>query len=466
VGRGLATFVLVLAAALAATTGAPAAAQESSTKLNFVYILADDMRKDDLAYMPKTRNLLGSQGLTFENAYVSLGTCCPSRASVLTGMYTHNHEVWHNTNGPNGGSEGFRTQGHERDNMATRMRAAGYRTGLFGKYLNGYHGSRVPDGWSDWFAKSKGFYLNWYANDNGVTRHYGRDKSDYQTDVLSRQTLQFIDQSVKTGKPFMAYVAPSAPHGPATPAPRHRDAFNGEKAPRLPSFNEADVSDKPSFAQRPPLSAADKAAIHERHENRAETLQALDDLVRAVVNKLDAEGLLRNTYVVFTSDNGWHHGEHRIPSGKWQPYEESIHVPLLIRGPGVTPGRTTKKVALNIDVFPTFADLGGVDTPSYVDGRSLRPVLKGTATSWRTAFLLERRFPSDPARSFFGVRTTEPRKYVEYEGGERELYNLSADPYERKNAYNGTPPANLKARLDALKVCAGDACRTAENGGP
>jgi N-acetylglucosamine-6-sulfatase len=244
----------------------PAAAQASPAKPNFVYILADDMRKDDLAYMPRTRNLLGSQGLTFKNAYVPLGRCCPSRASILTGMYTHNHKVWFNNNGPHGGWVGFRTQGHEQDNMATRMRAAGYRTGLFGKYFNGYDGSRVPGGWSDWFAKFKGRYFNWYANDNGVKRHYGTDNSDYATDVLSRETRQFIDRSVNRGKPFMAYITPTAPKGdPATPAPRHRDAFNGEKAPRLPSFNEEDVSDKPSFAQNPLLSAADI----ERHRQKA-----------------------------------------------------------------------------------------------------------------------------------------------------------------------------------------------------
>jgi N-acetylglucosamine-6-sulfatase len=344
------------------------------------------------------------------------------------------------------------------------MQAAGYRTGLLGKYLNGYDGSRVPGGWSDWFAKFKGHYFNWSANDNGVKRHYGDAPRDYQTDVLRRETLQFIDVSVNRGKPFMAYVSPPAPHGPSTPTPRHSDAFNGEMAlphsEMWPSFNEADVSDKPSFVQRPPLSAAEIDAIDERHENRVESLQALDDLVEAVVNRLGNKGVLDNTYVIFTSDNGWHHGEHRIPEAKGQPYEESIHMPLLIKGPRVTPGSTTEKVALNIDVFPTFADLGGAVTPSYVDGRSLRPVLEGTPTAWRTAFLLE----GGDLQSFFGIRTTEPRKYVEYQGDERELYDLSADPYELENVYNGTPPAALKARLDALKSCAGDSCRAAEDG--
>jgi N-acetylglucosamine-6-sulfatase len=443
----------------------PVTTQASPREPNFVYIITDDMRYDDLAYMPKTRHLIGSQGLTFENAYVPLGVCCPSRASVLTGMYTHNHKVWSNKYGPEGGWEGFRTQGHEQDNMATRMHAAGYRTGLFGKYFNFYGGSAVPAGWDDWFATSAAYFY-WSANDNGVQRYYGTAQRDYQTDVLTRETSQFIDQSIKTGKPFMAYVSPLAPHGPSTPAPRHADAFDGEKAPRPPSFNEADVSDKPSFAQRRSLSAAEIEAIDQTHQNRVQTLQSLDDLVQAVVNKLATKGLLSDTYVVFTSDNGWHLGEHRIPKEKGKAYEESIHVPLLIRGPGVTAGSTTEKVALNIDIFPTFADLGGLATPSYVDGRSLKPVLEGNASNWRTAFLLERRAPRDPAQSFFGIRTTEPaRKYIEYEGGGRELYNLSADPYELENSYKATtPPLSLASRLEALKDCAGEACRKAEDG--
>jgi N-acetylglucosamine-6-sulfatase len=446
-----------------------AAAQASREKPNFVYILADDMRYDDLnaRYMPKTRSLLGSKGLTFKNAYVPSSRCCPSRASVLTGMYTHNHKVWSNHNGAEGGWEGFRRQGHEQDNMATRMHAAGYRTGLFGKYLNGYDGSRVPPGWSDWFATFQGRYFDWYANDNGVKRHYGTARSDYETDVLNTQTLQFIDQSVDDGKPFMAYVSPPAPKGPSIPAPRDEHAYDGEKAPRLPSFNEADVSDKPPWIQELPSLSRDRiAAIDEHHEHRVETLQALDDLVQAVVNKLDAKGVLSNTYVIFTSDNGEHHGEHRITGSKGRPYEESIHIPLLIRGPGVTPSSTTDRVALNIDIFPTFADLGGAVMPSYVDGRSLRPVLEGTDTAWRTAFLLEGRGGREQ-KTFFGVRTTEPRKYVEYEGGVRELYDLSADPYELENSYNPTrPPLDLAARLEALKRCPDEttSCRQAEDG--
>jgi hypothetical protein len=161
---------------------------------------------------------------------------------------------------------------------------------------------------------------------------------------------------------------------------------------------------------------------------------------------------------VFTSDNGWHHGEHRIKSGKAKPYEESIRMPLLVRGPGVHAGTTTDKLTLNTDFFPTFTDLAGVTTPEYVDGRSLRPVLEGSATTWRTAILLEIR------PSILGIRTSDGRKYIEYGDGFKEYYDLKADPNELRNLvyYGEVPPGDLATRLQALKGCVGDACRAAE----
>jgi N-acetylglucosamine-6-sulfatase len=403
--------------------------------------------------------------MTFSNAYVPLSTCCPSRVSILTGMYTHNHNVWFNENGERGGWQGFKAQGHERDNLATRLRDAGYRTGLFGKYMNVYDGSSVPQGWVDWFGKHKGDYYNWDVNDNRTQRHYGSADRDYRADVIAKEAQDFVRASVAAGRPFFAYVAPAAPHGPSTPAARHQHAFDDEQAPRLPSFNEADVSDKPSsIRSRPRLSASVIAAIDDRHENRVESLQALDELVKGLVDELAERRVLDNTYLVFTSDNGWHHGEHRIPDNKHQVYEESIHVPLVIRGPGVLMGATTDKLALNIDFYPTFAKLGGATGASGVDGRSLRPVLEGTVSGWRSAVLLEKRHRTRPEESYFGVLTSEPRKYVEYANGERELYDLGEDPYELENHYSGMPPADLKTRLNALMTCAGATCRSAEDG--
>jgi N-acetylglucosamine-6-sulfatase len=183
-------------------------------------------------------------------------------------------------------------------------------------------------------------------------------------------------------------------------------------------------------------------------------------LVEDLVGELEGQSVLNNTYVVFTSDNGWHHGEHRISNRKHQVYEESIHMPLVIRGPGVAAGESTDKLAF----YPTFAELGGTTPSSKVDGRSLQAVLEGTATSWRSAILLEKRHKTREGQSFFGILTSEPRKYVEYNNGERELYSLRVDPYELENRYSGTPGGGLKARLDDLKTCSGATCRSAEGG--
>ncbi len=469
-----ASMVLAMLLFTAASGTAPTAAQEI-TPPNFVFILADDMRKDDLKYMPKTNALLGDQGMRFEQAFVSYALCCPSRATIMRGQYAHNTGVWNNMNGPDGGWQGYQSHGNENDNVATRLHHAGYRTGLFGKYLNGYENTTyVPTGWDDWFAKaSHNFYYDYDINDNGTLVHFAKTRKDYFTDVISRQTQEFIDASVdpSTGqvKPFFAYVAPTAPHGPATPARRHLHAFDGEQTPRLPSFNEEDVSDKPPFIQAvPALDDSRIAAIDRRHEKRAESLQTLDDLVEAVINKLQATGALENTYVVFTSDNGWYHGEHRIMKEKSPPYEESIHMPLLIRGPGVQAGSITQELTLNTDFLPTFTDLAGIQVPEYVDGRSLRPLLEGSTANtitWRSAILLERRDLETPGASLYGIRTSEARKYVEYKDGFRELYDLRTDPYELANSYTATtPPEDLATRLQALKGCAGPTCRAAEDG--
>jgi N-acetylglucosamine-6-sulfatase len=388
------------------------------------------MRKDDLKYMSKTRTLLKTQGMQFQNAFVSYPVCCPSRATIMRGQYTHNTGVWHNTNGPDGGWQGYKNHGNEEDNIATRLSDAGYRTGLFGKYFNGYDATAVPPGWDDWFEVLSSLrYFNYYVNDNDTTKYFGTRESDYITDVLRRETQSFIAASDVAGKPFFAYVAPRAPHEPAIPAPRHEHAFDGVEAPRLPSFDESDMSDKPPWLQsRQVASQTQIAEIDARHEGRVESLQAVDDLVAAVVNKLQNLGALDNTYVVFTSDNGWYHDEHRIKQGKYHPYEEGIRMPLLVRGPGVQAGTTTK-LTLNTDFFPTFTDLAGVTTPEYVDGRSLRSVLEGNATTWRTAVLLERRRDDDfEDHSLYGIRTSDGKKYIEYEGGFKELHDLKTDP--------------------------------------
>jgi N-acetylglucosamine-6-sulfatase len=462
-------------------------AQAITTQPNFVFILADDMRRDDLAYMPKTRLLLEDEGMSFSNAYVSNPLCCPSRATIMRGQYAHNTGVWDNINDTDGGWQGYKSNnGNESDNLATSLSKAGYRTGLIGKYLNGYTKTTYkPTGWDNWFATFTFDYYNYDVNNNGAIKHFGTKDSAYLTDVLRKQTQSFIETSVAQSKPFFAYVTPLAPHAPTTSARRDLHTYDGVKAPRLPSFNEADVSDKPPWIQSLPiLTNAQIADLDKRHEKRVETLQALDDLVEGVVTKLQNSGQLPNTYIVFTSDNGYHLGEHLITQGKGRPYEEDIHMPLLIRGPDVAAGSSTDKLVLNTDYFPTFTELAGIETPSYVDGRSLQPVITETATNWRSAILLEAHQSKQGGETptYSGILTADGSKYIEYEGGVREYYDLGAnpceptnndlgaDPCELTNIYNSSPPPDaLVTQLQALKSCANVpagvvTCRQAEDG--
>jgi N-acetylglucosamine-6-sulfatase len=446
-----------------------------SVKPNIVFILADDMRKDDLKYMPKTRSVLKAKGMSFKNAFVSNALCCPARATIMRGQYSHNTHVWSN-GGSIGGWKAYKNNGNQQDNVATRLDAAGYRTGLFGKYLNGYRQTTgTPPGWDHWFAHVNGIgYYDYQINDDGTTRHYGSTSAAYEANVVANHAKTFIGTSANAGVPFFAYVAPYAPHNASkqrapVPAPRDRHAYDGLKASRLPSFDEKSVSDKPPWIrQLPRLSTAKKADIDKRHEKRAESLQAVDDLVAGVVGKLRNKGVMGNTYIFFTSDNGFHEGEHRILAQKWRPYEEDIHMPLLVRGPGVAAGRQARKLVLDTDYLPTFTNLAGTQNPPYVDGRSLKPVLKGNAIPWRSAILLEAprnsvNVPNAPA--YRGIRTSGGTKYVEYASGNKELYHLGRDPYELINRYPASRPSSgLVSRLHTLETCDADSCRAAENG--
>ncbi|HET6660376.1 MAG TPA: sulfatase [Rubrobacter sp.] len=440
-------------------------AEGATAKPNIVFILADDMRKDDLRYMPKTRSVLGDKGMSFSNAFVSNALCCPTRATIMRGQYSHNTGVWSNK-GSSGGLQAYRSNGNEKDNMATLLDAAGYRTGLFGKYLNEYSGPKEkPPGWDRWFAHTDGTrYYNYEVNDDGRIIHFGSTSADYETDVIAARAKTFIGASAKAGEPFFAYVAPRAAHSPATPAKRDKHAYDGLKAGRLPSFNEKNVADKPPWIRKlPRLSDAKMKKLDNRAEKRAETLQALDDLVAGIVSRLNDRRVLSNTYIFFTSDNGWHAGEHRIQQEKWRPYEEDIHMPLLVRGPGVAPRHKAHKLVLDTDYLPTITDLADVHTPNYVDGRSLQPVLEGNSTAWRSAILLEAAANYSPA--YRGIRTSDGRKYVEYAGGKKELYHLDRDPYELRDSYDPkSPPASLAKRLKKLRSCAAASCVVAENG--
>jgi len=477
------TLVLVALVVLAAGSPEAASAAGQAVRPNIVFILTDDQDVRSTAHMPQLRAHLAAAGVTFTNFFVTTALCCPSRASVLRGQYVHNHQVYTNRP-PRGGFERFQALGHERSTVATWLQAAGYRTVLLGKYLNGYPApdaaTYVPPGWEEWYSPSRGGYRNfgYTLNENGKLVTYGNRPEDYLTDVLARKAADVIRRSGRDGKPFFIYLATYAPHAPATPAPRHAGAFTDVSAPRPPSFDEADVSDKPAWVRsREPLTARQRAAIDALYRTRLRSLLAVDELIAALVDTLRTTGLLDRTYIIFTSDNGYHMGEHRLQPGKNSAFEEDIRVPMLVRGPGVPAGRVVEALTLNIDLAPTFAALAGVPIPAFVDGRSLAGWLGNTPPqTWREVFAVEHyadRPVSElrPARrarqipEFAGLRMHD-LVYIEYKTGERELYDLAADTYQLRNLAAAAPQgliAQLSGRLAALRECRGRSCLAAEN---
>ncbi len=485
-GVAVATISLLAGLGQAGLSTAPSTA--SPIRPNIIFILTDDLDATSIREMPRLTTLLVDRGISFAGFFVTTSLCCPSRSSILRGQYVHNHQVLTNR-APSGGFERFHALGHEDSTVAVWLKATGYRTALMGKYLNGYPGSAdpayVPPGWDEWDSPVKGKpygNFDYVMNENGRLVEYRHRPEDYLTDVLSRKAAEFIRTSAKGSGPFFLYLATYAPHAPATPAPRHVGAFADAAAPRSPSFNEADITDKPDWVRtRPSLTAQQIAQIDEHYRQRLRSLLAVDEMVADLINVLRETGRLEQTYIFFTSDNGYHMGEHRLMPGKNTAYEEDIRVPLIVRGPGVTAGRTVEHLAMNIDFAPTFAALAGAALPSFVDGRSLVPLLGPTPpplSQWRQAFVTEHfvdageRTGGQPRRrgggapAFYGLRTRDA-KYVEYATGERELYDLRTDPYELRNLAATAPQdllSRLAARLADLKRCRGQTCRAAEDG--
>jgi N-acetylglucosamine-6-sulfatase len=465
----LALLTALLSAGCSSAFVPPAGTKEVSDRPNMIFVLADDLDYASAQKMPQIGSLLREGGTSFENTFTSQSLCCPSRATILTGLYAHNSGIKGNKP-PDGGFEKFRDEGLEENTIATRLQEGGYQTAFFGKYLNGYGNgdpAYVPPGWDEWYGKLNEQKLYDYdMNENGEVVSYGSETEDFFTDVLSEKATDFVRRAAPEGQPFFAYVAPTAPHGPATPAERHEGAFAEEEAPRPPSFNEEDVSDKPSWRQETErLSDEEITEIDDYYRQRLESMLAVDEMVGSLVEELEAAGELENTYIFFTSDNGWFGGEHRMAEGKDRAYEESARVPLFVRGPGIAPGTEAEELALNTDFAPTFAELAGLKG-FKADGRSLLPLMRGEEPpfGWRSAVLLEG-FVGKGDRVYEAVRT-ERYKYVEYGNGEEELYDLQNDPYELENAYEKVDPAlveDLKGRLETLKECAGDGCREAED---
>lgn len=478
---------------LLAATGAMRSNVAQLTKPNIIFILTDDLDADLIEFMPNVKSLLVAQGVTFANFFDNVTLCCPSRASILRGQYAHNTQVLTNQL-PTGGFQKFYVLGHENSTVATWLQLVGYRTCYLGKYLNGYpegtSSTHVPSGWNEWYSPVAGnpySNFNYVMNENGKLVRYGSRAEDYLTDVVARKSVDFIKRAAAQGQPFFMHIALYVPHSPATPAPRHAQLFTDANLPRPPSFNEADVSDKPSFIRnRPLLNDRQIAQMQDFYRKRLQSLQAVDEMLASLIETLKATGQLDNTYIFFTSDNGFHMGEHRLNSGKQTAYEEDIRVLLLVRGPGVPAGQILEHLTGNIDLAPTFAELGGASLPDFVDGRSLVPLLRSSppaADTWRQGFLIEHWTnqsqavgtsapegiwePIDPMEleqtqqlvipQFAAIRTKD-YLYVEYVTGERELYDLKNDPYQLESLHGTADPAlieSLAEQLAKLKTCAG-----------
>ena len=490
-------------------SAAPALAQP--VRPNIVLVLTDDMTRADLHSMPGVNRVLTGQGRRFTRAMVNVSLCCPSRTTILRGQYSHNTGVLTN-GGNNGGFEHAYQRKVERSTIATWLQRAGYRTALIGKYLNGYPNGAPPGyqppGWTDWVSPIKGSPYDEYGyrlDVNGHHEDHFQSDADYGTNVYFRHARRFIAASQRAHRPFFLDLALYAPHRPATPAPQDVGSKAGIRLPRTPSFDERDLRDKPRWLQdQPRLNRGEIARTRQLFQNRRESLRAVDRGVVRLVDQLAQTNQLDHTYIVFTSDNGFHQGQHRLPAGKQTAFEEDIRVPLVVRGPGVGVRTIDSSLVGNVDLAPTFAALAGVKAPKFVDGRSLVGELRGGRDSHpRQMWLLEHwrkhgpllrdsqlpleppdndetepipvRRPRHPGISdqehlpnYRGFRT-EHMTYVEYVTGERELYDLRIDPNQLDNEYSrstiGTRRRFHRA-LRSLAACSARRCRSVESRSP
>jgi N-acetylglucosamine-6-sulfatase len=530
----VASAVLVVAVAAGATVsvGSPAMSTTSVTAVratgtmdgrladrrpNLVVIMADDMRADDLRWMPSVRRLLVQRGASFANSFAPYPLCCPSRASFLTGQYAHNHHVLSNV-----APYGFHSF-DDSSTVATDLSAAGYRTGLVGKYLNGYGrdappGSAsgtdstryVPPGWTQWrgaptvvqgdFAGSVYDYRNTTVNWNEQLVSL---RGQYNTTAFGDMSVRLINRWAPLDSPFFLYTSYLAPHfgRPAEPddppriqsdVPRmlsRTPAVTGQVRNRFDSVitkprgrTERDVGDKAAwFAEMPIPLPGQVAAMVESARQRAEALTLLDQQVARTVQALQGAGELDRTVIVFTSDNGFFEGEHRLQADKTLPYEPALRVPLVIRGAGIPDGVVRRDPAMTIDLAPTLDALAAAAPTRVVDGRSIlnvarhgdegwdRPVITATGPlssleRWNVDALALADVPFDDRERFVLGLRVKSFAYFTWATGETELYDMRTDPGQLDSVADDPVYAPAKARLETLladvRDCSGVGCTT------
>ena len=473
---GCLAVVIVMGAATSLGMPADAAAQP-----NIIVVETDDQAEGMLQAMPTVESRIIDKGVRFENSFVNFPLCCPSRSTFLTGQYAHNHRVLGNVSP--GGFQKFNLL-HGENNVAVWLQRAGYRTALVGKYLNGFGtngDASVPKGWSRWFAATAPNPQNVYDYDldvNGHIVHFGTSVGDFKQDVLTRYAVQFVGNAAPSSRPFFLWLTYTAPHNAqptlnpqppvdclntAKPAPRHANAFDSAPLPMAPNFNEADVSDKPQQVRA--LASLDDAAVADltrRYRCELESLLSVDEGVGAVLDQLRTDRELYKTYIIFTSDNGYFHGEHRRTSGKGLPYEESIRVPLAMRGPGIPRGATSSELVSNADLAPTIVRASGARPGLTMDGLSLLPFARDPMLRVPHPLSIEAHAFSATV-GYEGVRT-QNYAYVRYATGETELYDLRNDPFELENVHADPTYSQvelgLRALLRRIASCSGSSCRS------
>jgi N-acetylglucosamine-6-sulfatase len=421
-------LIAVLAVALTGLDSTPRV-RAGVIRPNVILIVTDDQAWNTLWAMPIVQSRLVAKGTTFPNAFTPTSLCCPSRATILTGQYAHTHGVWSNQF-PLGGFHRF----DDSSTLATWLDDAGYRTGLIGKYMNEYDAedaSYVPPGWDRWLGlihDAHGSYLDFDVSDGGRLAHNDRD---YVTDFLRDEAAQFIRSSTE---PFFLYFAPTAPHKDAIPAPRHEGTFADLQRFRPPNFNEADVSDKPAWLSgTKPLSDERVQDLDQIRIDMYETLLAVDEAVGVLLKATHGEP----TIVLFTSDNGFEYGEHRL-RGKNDAYDHTSRIPLVVREDGVVPaGAVDRRIALNVDLAQTIGSATGVRTP-----RAEGLGLFGVET--RSDFVVEG-VEKGRRPAYCGVRTLT-HLFVHYATGEEELYDYGDDPFELTNIAS-SPDSHRDVRL-------------------
>ena len=441
-------------------------------KPNVIIIMTDDQRWDTLSFMPSVQNELVAKGVTFTNSFVATSQCCPSRATMLKGLYLHNFFMG-DSSSP---ALSFHEAGEDRSTIATWLHGAGYRTGMFGKYMNKYIelAPVIPPGWDVWKVFELEGYYKYTLNEDGLSVRYETPGEDYSTDVLRNMLLDFVAESAAMNRRFFAVYTPFAPHtgectdiGQSAPCPavRHKGILSGIDQYDSMSYFEEDMSDKPLWMQAL-LPITDPVGTQALRIEQLESLLAVDEAVGMIVQRVEELGISDRTIVLFTSDNGWMVGDHNA-TGKLIGYEESIRVPLVIRYPWMLHNepREESRMAVNIDLAPTIADLAKIVIPDPVNGTSLKPLLLNQPMTGREDFLLEFLalvWPMPP--TYAGVRTPE-WKFIHTDPlwglveQEEELYDLVNDPYEHNNLLM-TDPTNplyedkaqeLRLRLEELK---------------